>query len=74
MADEVFLTGTAVEVIAVIDVDGRKITDGKPGEITKQLLDEFRTNRHNRRCGLLPATIKPCYCQLGGLKNEKRYD
>ena len=25
VADEVFLTGTAVEVIAVIDVDGRKI-------------------------------------------------
>ena len=42
VADEVFLTGTAVEVIAVIDVDGRKISDGKPGEVTKQLLVEFR--------------------------------
>jgi branched-chain amino acid aminotransferase len=42
VADEVFLTGTAVEVIAVTDVDGRKIRDGKPGEVTNQLLAEFR--------------------------------
>ncbi|WP_342429794.1 branched-chain-amino-acid transaminase [Neobacillus sp. FSL H8-0543] len=42
VADEVFLTGTAVEVIAVIDVDGRKITDGKPGKVTNDLLKEFR--------------------------------
>ncbi|MFC4738319.1 branched-chain-amino-acid transaminase [Bacillus daqingensis] len=41
-ADEVFLTGTAVEVIAVIDVDGRKIADGRPGHITGHLLSEFR--------------------------------
>ena len=42
VADEVFLTGTAVEVIAVIDVDGRKINEGKPGEVTNNLLKEFR--------------------------------
>lgn len=41
-ADEVFLTGTAVEVIAVIEVDRRVIKNGKPGEITNQLLEEFR--------------------------------
>jgi branched-chain amino acid aminotransferase len=42
IADEVFLTGTAAEVIAVIDVDGRTIADGKPGKITNHLLQEFR--------------------------------
>lgn len=42
VADEVFLTGTAVEVIAVVEVDGRKINDGKPGNITNHLLSEFR--------------------------------
>lgn len=42
VADEVFLTGTAVEVIAVIEVDRRVIKDGKPGEITNHLLEEFR--------------------------------
>ncbi|MGG5252334.1 branched-chain-amino-acid transaminase [Neobacillus sp. SM06] len=41
-ADEVFLTGTAVEVIAVIEVDGRTISDGMPGNVTKYLLEEFR--------------------------------
>lgn len=41
-ADEVFLTGTAVEVIAVVEVDGRKVQDGKPGEVTNHLLSEFR--------------------------------
>jgi len=41
-ADEVFLTGTAAEVIAVIKVDGRVIGEGVPGEHTKILLNEFR--------------------------------
>ncbi|RKL65614.1 branched-chain amino acid aminotransferase [Salipaludibacillus neizhouensis] len=42
VADEVFLTGTAVEVIAVVEVDGRKINNGEPGNITNHLLSEFR--------------------------------
>ncbi|MCR6110169.1 branched-chain-amino-acid transaminase [Bacillus sp. A301a_S52] len=42
VAEEVFLTGTAVEVIAVVEVDGRQINDGKPGKITNHLLNEFR--------------------------------
>ncbi|HLR67422.1 branched-chain-amino-acid transaminase [Virgibacillus alimentarius] len=42
IADEVFLTGTAAEVIPVIEVDGRPIQNGKPGEITKHLLHTFR--------------------------------
>ncbi|RBW71558.1 branched-chain-amino-acid transaminase [Bacillus taeanensis] len=42
VADEVFLTGTAAEVIAVVKVDGRVIGDGKPGRETQQLLEAFR--------------------------------
>lgn len=42
IADEVFLTGTAVEVIAVVEVDGRKISDGLPGKVTSHLLEAFR--------------------------------
>ncbi|MDN7229288.1 branched-chain-amino-acid transaminase [Planococcus sp. N064] len=42
VADEVFLTGTAAEVIAVIKVDGRVIGDGKPGPVTNDLLASFR--------------------------------
>ncbi|MEK3807734.1 MULTISPECIES: branched-chain-amino-acid transaminase [unclassified Metabacillus] len=41
-ADEVFLTGTAAEVIAVVKVDGREIGEGKPGEHTNRLLEQFR--------------------------------
>ncbi len=41
-ADESFLTGTAAEVVPVIAVDKRKINDGKPGPITKQLIALFR--------------------------------
>lgn len=41
-ADEVFLTGTAAEVIAVVKVDGRTIGNGTPGAYTKELLGKFR--------------------------------
>ncbi|MFW6133190.1 MAG: branched-chain-amino-acid transaminase [Planctomycetota bacterium] len=41
-ADECFLTGTAAEVIAVTQVDGRRIGDGRPGPITQKLLGAFR--------------------------------
>ncbi|HWI50453.1 MAG TPA: branched-chain-amino-acid transaminase [Rummeliibacillus sp.] len=42
VADEVFLTGTAAEVIAVVNVDGRVIGDGKPGKVTNDILEGFR--------------------------------
>jgi len=40
-ADECFLTGTAAEVIPVTEADSRPIADGKPGPITKKLIEEF---------------------------------
>jgi len=40
-ADEVFLTGTAAEVIPVVKVDGRTIGTGKPGKMTHILLTAF---------------------------------
>lgn len=42
IADEVFLTGTAAEVIAVREVDARIIGQGQAGPITLHLLEEFR--------------------------------
>lgn len=42
VADEVFLTGTAAEVIAVTTVDGRTIGLGRTGPHTNRLLEEFR--------------------------------
>jgi branched-chain amino acid aminotransferase len=40
-ADEVFVTGTAAEIAPIVEVDGRKIGDGKPGKLTKRLMEEF---------------------------------
>ena len=40
-ADEVFLTGTAAEIISVVEIDKRKIGNGKPGKITKKLSELY---------------------------------
>jgi branched-chain amino acid aminotransferase len=40
-ADEMFLTGTAAEVIPVVEVDSRTIGEGNVGEMTKILLEDF---------------------------------
>ncbi|TFG49052.1 MAG: branched-chain amino acid aminotransferase, partial [Candidatus Brocadiia bacterium] len=44
--NEFFLTGTAAEVIGVVDIDGRTIGDGKPGPITKLLRKKFFEYAH----------------------------
>jgi D-alanine transaminase len=36
-ADEVFLTGTTLEVLGVVQIDGKVIGSGRPGPITKSL-------------------------------------
>src|SRR5207245_2742322 len=41
-ADEMFLTGTAAEIVAVIKLDGRVIGSGAPGPATKELSKRFR--------------------------------
>lgn len=40
-ADECFLTGTAAKLIPLVELDSRVIGDGKPGKITKALLEGF---------------------------------
>ena len=40
-ADEVFLTGTTVEVLAVVRIDGKVIGNGRPGPITQRLAAGF---------------------------------
>jgi branched-chain amino acid aminotransferase len=41
-ADESFMTGTGAEIIPVINIDGREISDGTPGTVTKKLIKSFR--------------------------------
>jgi branched-chain amino acid aminotransferase len=40
-ADEAFMTGTAAEVVPVVEMDNYKIGDGKPGQITRRIQEEF---------------------------------
>jgi branched-chain amino acid aminotransferase len=42
-ADECFLTGTAAEIIPVVEIDSRKVGDGVPGPMTKRLTDAFHS-------------------------------
>jgi len=53
-ADEVFLTGTAAEVIGVVKVDRRTIGDGKPGPITRSLMETYHAYAcsHGHEIGL----------------------
>ncbi len=41
-ADEAFFTGTAAEVVAIRQVDGRLIGDGRPGPVTRDLRSRFQ--------------------------------
>lgn len=41
-ADEMFLTGTAAEIVGVVKLDGRVIGDGKVGPVTKDLAARFK--------------------------------
>jgi branched-chain amino acid aminotransferase len=43
VCDECFLTGTAAEVIGIVELDGRVIGDGVPGPITRRLREMFYT-------------------------------
>ena len=49
LADEIFFSGTAVEITPIKEVDGRIVGDGKPGPITRQLQEIFFDAVHGRR-------------------------
>src|SRR5437899_2441372 len=41
-ADECFLSGTGAELIPIVKIDGRAIGAGRPGPITRRLVDKYR--------------------------------
>jgi len=41
ISDEIFLTGTAAEITPIISMDLQKIGNGKPGDITKKMMQEY---------------------------------
>jgi branched-chain amino acid aminotransferase len=48
ICDEFFLTGTAAEVIGVVEIDGRVIGDGNPGPYTRLLRKKFFSYAHGK--------------------------
>lgn len=67
-ADEVFLTGTATEIEAVLEIDGRKVSGGEPGPITKRVKTFYSEVVH----GLVPrhrSWLTPVY---GGSRKPKQ--
>jgi len=51
-ADEAFLTGTLAEIVPLVKVRGIEIGDGRPGPITKQVMDAFVKIRSDPKDGL----------------------
>ena len=49
VCDEFFLTGTAAEVIGIVEIDGRVIGDGKPGPFTRLLRKKFFEYAHAKQ-------------------------
>lgn len=64
LADEVFMTGTAAELVPVREIDDHTIGDGKPGEITRAVQTVFedallgRSERYRDWLDPVPA-LKP---------------
>jgi len=56
IADEVFVTGTAAELVAVTEIDFRQIGSGKMGPVTRQIQQAFHQvvrGKHPRSTGWL---------------------
>jgi D-alanine transaminase len=44
--DEMFFASTTIEILPIIEVDGRTVGAGKPGPVTKRLIDLFSQETH----------------------------
>jgi branched-chain amino acid aminotransferase len=63
-ADEVFLTGTATEVEAVVEIDGRKVSSGGPGAVTKRVKAAY-TDLVRGRIAKHRSWLTPVYEESG---------
>ncbi|HSM13791.1 MAG TPA: branched-chain amino acid transaminase [Thermoanaerobaculia bacterium] len=63
--DEAFFTGTAVEVTPIRSVDRLQVGDGKPGPVTRRLIEEFlaitrgATDDRHGWLARVPAAVAP---------------
>jgi branched-chain amino acid aminotransferase len=57
-ADECFLTGTGAELIPVVKIDGRAIGAGSPGDVTRDLVNRYRSLTQSSGEPILPQRSK----------------
>ncbi len=48
ISDEVFFSGTAAEITPIVEIDGIKIGDGKPGKITLSIKERYMEIVHGK--------------------------
>ena len=41
LADEAFFTGTAAEIVPLVEVDDRKLGTGRPGDVARGIIQTF---------------------------------
>lgn len=64
-ADEAFLTGTLAEIVPLVRVKGIEIGDGKPGPVTKKIMEAFVKIRADPQDGL------PTYQEAGRIISRR---
>ena len=64
-ADEAFLTGTLAEIVPLVKIRGIVIGDGRPGPITKRIMEAFVRIRSDPKDGL------PIYEEAGRIISRK---
>ncbi len=60
-ADEAFFSGTAAEIAPIVEVDRRKIGDGKPGETTQKISNTYRDLVTGKTTSKHPEWLTPVY-------------
>jgi branched-chain amino acid aminotransferase len=75
LADEVFLTGTAAELVPVREIDDHVIGSGGPGEVTRVLQDAFQDVLYGRNERYLEwldvVALPPASAVAGGAVGER---
>jgi len=51
-ADEAFLTGTAIEITPIREIDGRAIGDGARGSVTEAIPENILRRRRRTKAGI----------------------
>jgi branched-chain amino acid aminotransferase len=58
-ADEAFLTSTTREIVPIVKVDDKTIGSGKPGPVTRKLLETFREKARELTTSSQGSRLKP---------------